>query len=133
VDNTQVSQLKLQGKGTEPAQKPLIQIMVEVCNHAKGGSLFQSGCQGIQAVVVDHVMGAFSSKRKAPTNTQPCFQAGSTSKKLSQSFQTVYIVRALVACCRWCCGLYLGGVLHLSGQYLQISWVHKQGDYAARI
>jgi hypothetical protein len=33
---------------------PLIQIMIEVCNYAKGGSLFQSGCQGIQAVV-DHV------------------------------------------------------------------------------
>jgi hypothetical protein len=29
--------------------------MIEVCNHAKGGSLFQSGCQGIQAVVVDQV------------------------------------------------------------------------------
>jgi hypothetical protein len=34
--------------------------MIEVCNHAKGGSLFQSGCQGIQAAVVDHVTGAFS-------------------------------------------------------------------------
>jgi hypothetical protein len=34
--------------------------MIEVCNHAKGGSLFQSGCQGIQAVVVNHVKGAGS-------------------------------------------------------------------------
>jgi hypothetical protein len=60
VDSTRVSQLKLRGKATEPAPNPLIQIMIEVCNHAKGGSLFQSGCQGIQAVVVDHVTGAFS-------------------------------------------------------------------------
>jgi hypothetical protein len=28
--------------------------------------------------------------------------------------------------CRWCCGLYPGGMLHLSGQYLPISWVHKR-------
>jgi hypothetical protein len=35
--------------------------MIELCNHAKGDGLFQSGCQGIQAVVVDHVTGAFSS------------------------------------------------------------------------
>jgi hypothetical protein len=61
VDSTQVSQLKLRGKATEPAQDPLIQIMIELCNHAKGDGLFQSGCQGIQAVVVDHVTGAFSS------------------------------------------------------------------------
>jgi hypothetical protein len=54
VDSTQVSQLKLRGKATEPAQNPLIQIMIDVFNHAKGGSLFQSGCQGIQAAVVDH-------------------------------------------------------------------------------
>jgi hypothetical protein len=33
---------------------------IHLCNHAKGSSLFQSGCQGIQAVVVDHVTGAFS-------------------------------------------------------------------------
>jgi hypothetical protein len=55
MDSTRVSQLKLRGKATEPAQNPLIQIIIEVCNHAKGGSLFQSGCQGFQAVVVDHV------------------------------------------------------------------------------
>jgi hypothetical protein len=60
VDSTRVSQLKLRGKAAEPAQNPLVQIMIEVCNHSKGGSLFQSGCQGIQAVVVDHVTGAFS-------------------------------------------------------------------------
>jgi hypothetical protein len=60
VDSTRVSQLKLRGKATEPAQNPLIQIKIDVCNHAKGGSLFQSGCQGIQAVVMDHVTGAFS-------------------------------------------------------------------------
>jgi hypothetical protein len=60
VDSTRVSQLKLRGKATEPARNPLKQIMTEACNHAKGGSLFQSDCQGIQAAVVDHIMGAFS-------------------------------------------------------------------------
>jgi hypothetical protein len=30
---------------------------------------------------------------------QPRFQAGSTSKKLPGSFKTVYILRALMACC----------------------------------
>jgi hypothetical protein len=64
-------------------------------------------------------------------------------------FKTVYILRALEACwglevrerasngqisiwartCRWCCGLYQGGMLHLSGLYIPISWVHEQGDY----
>jgi hypothetical protein len=48
VDSTRVSKLKLRGKATEPAQNPLIQIMMEVCNHTNGGSLFQFGCQGIQ-------------------------------------------------------------------------------------
>jgi hypothetical protein len=72
VDGTRVSQLKLRGKATEPAQNPLIQIKIEVCNHAKGGSLFQSGCQGIQAVVVDHVTGAFS---RSATHQQTCNHA----------------------------------------------------------
>jgi hypothetical protein len=36
-------QLKLRGKATEPAQNPLIQIAIDVCDHEKGGSLFQSG------------------------------------------------------------------------------------------
>jgi hypothetical protein len=35
--------------------------------------------------------------------------------------------------CRWCCGLYPGGMLHSLGLYLPISWVHKQGGYAAWI
>jgi hypothetical protein len=64
VDSTRVSQLKLQGKATEPAQNPLIQITTEVCDRAKVGSLFQSGCQGIQAVVVDDVTGEFSRSAK---------------------------------------------------------------------
>jgi hypothetical protein len=55
VDSTRVSQLKLRGKTTEPAQNPLIRIMIKVCNNARGGSLFQSGCQRIQAVVVGYV------------------------------------------------------------------------------
>jgi hypothetical protein len=46
VDSTRASQPKLRGKATEPAQTPLIQIKTEVCDHAKGDSLFQSGCQG---------------------------------------------------------------------------------------
>jgi hypothetical protein len=53
VNNTRVSQLKLRGKAAEPARNPLIQTMIDVCNYSKGGSLFQYGCQGIQAVVVD--------------------------------------------------------------------------------
>jgi hypothetical protein len=60
VNSTRVSQLNLRGTATVPAQNPLIQIMIEVCNHAKGGSLFRSGCQVIQTVVADHVTGAFS-------------------------------------------------------------------------
>jgi hypothetical protein len=64
VGSTRVSQLKLRGKAPEPVQNPLIQIMMEACNHAKCGSLFQSGCQGIRAVVVDHVTGAFSRRAR---------------------------------------------------------------------
>jgi hypothetical protein len=83
VDSTRVSQLKLRGEATEPAQNPLIQIMIEVCNHAKGGSLFQFGCQGIQAFVVDHVTGAFSRSArpcKAPTNNHASRQAAHQKK-----------------------------------------------------
>jgi hypothetical protein len=72
VDSTRVSQIKLRGKATEQAQHPLIQIMIEVCNHAEGGSLFQSGFQGIQAVVVDHVKGAFS---RSARHQQTCNHA----------------------------------------------------------
>jgi hypothetical protein len=35
---SRVSQLKFRGKATEPAQSPLIQIMIDMCNNAKGGS-----------------------------------------------------------------------------------------------
>jgi hypothetical protein len=74
VDSTRASQLKLRTKATEPDQKPLIQIMIEFFN-AKGGILFQSGCQGIQADVVDHFTGAFT---RSAWHQQTCFQAGST-------------------------------------------------------
>jgi hypothetical protein len=72
VDSTRVSQLKLRGKATEPAQNLVIQIMIEVWNNAKGGSLFQSGCHGIQAVVMDHVTGAFS---RSARHQQTCHHA----------------------------------------------------------
>jgi hypothetical protein len=78
VDSTRVSQLKLRGKATERAQNPLIQIIIEVCNHAKGGCLFQSGYQEIQAVV-GPCHGSILAKCKAPTNMQPCSHGGSTS------------------------------------------------------
>jgi hypothetical protein len=149
VDSSRVSQLKLRGKATEPTQTPVIPIMIEVCNHAKGGKLFQSGCQGNLAVVVDHATGAFSRcSRHQQIYNHACKQAAH-KKNSTKLIKTVYIVRALVACwglevrehasngqisirawtCRWCCGLP-GGMLHLSGLYLPISWVHKQGDYA---
>jgi hypothetical protein len=74
VDSTLVSQLKLRGKATEPAQRPPIQIMVEVCNLTIGGDSFPSGCQVIQAVVVDwyHVTGAFS---RSARHQQTCNHA----------------------------------------------------------
>jgi hypothetical protein len=80
VDSIRVSQLKLRGKATEPAQNPLIQIMIEVCNHAKGGGLFQSGCQGIQAVVVDHVTGALESAMHQQTCNHASKQAAQKQK-----------------------------------------------------
>jgi hypothetical protein len=40
VDSTRVRQLKLSGKATEPAQNPIIQIMMNLCNNAKGGICF---------------------------------------------------------------------------------------------
>jgi hypothetical protein len=69
-----VSQLKLRGKATEPAQNPLIKIMIEACNHAKGGSLIESGFQGIQAGVVDHVTGALISARHQHATMLPSRQ-----------------------------------------------------------
>jgi hypothetical protein len=134
VGSTRVSQLKLRGKATEPAQNPLIQIMIELCNHAKGVGLFQSGCQGIQAVVVDAGTGAFS---RSARHRQTCNHASKQAAHQKKVHKSVYIVRALVACwgievrerasngqisiwarmCRWCCGLYPGGMPHLSGLY----------------
>jgi hypothetical protein len=52
------AQAPRQGHRTGSKPNPLVKIVIEVCSDAKGGSLFQSGCQGIQAVVVDHVTGA---------------------------------------------------------------------------
>jgi hypothetical protein len=87
VDSTQASQLKLRGKATEPAQNLPIQIMIEVCNHAKGGSLFQCGCQGIQAVVVDLVTGAFS---RSARHQQTCNHASKQAAQ-QQNFHKSYI------------------------------------------
>jgi hypothetical protein len=117
VDSTRVSQLKLRGNATEPAQKPLIQIMIELCNHSKGGSLFQFGCQGIQAVV--DVTRAFS---RSARHQQTCNHASKQAAHQKDSIKLSKIVRALMACwalevrehasngqasvwartCRWC-------------------------------
>jgi hypothetical protein len=157
VDSTRVSQLKLRGKATEPAQSPLIQITIDVCYRAKCGSLFQSGCQGIRAVVVDHVTGAFS---RSAMHQQTC---NHTSKQAAHKKSFHEALQQCILCVHWWhagvlksasvpamgrlafwpgrahgvalfrCGLYPGGMLDLSGIYLPISLVHKQGDYAACI
>jgi hypothetical protein len=102
-----VSQLKLRGKATEPAQNPLKQIMIEVFKHSKGASLFQSGCQGIQAVVVDHVTGAFS---RSARHQQTCNHASKQAlvacwslevRERASNGQTISWARS----CRWCCGI----------------------------
>jgi hypothetical protein len=129
---SRVSQLKLRAKATEPAQNPLIQIVIEFFSYAKGGSLFQSGCQGVQAVVVDHVTGAFSrSARHQQTCNHASKQAANKNcfnKALKKCIFCVYWSHAGVLksasvrtigtwarTCRWCCGLYPRGVLHSSG------------------
>jgi hypothetical protein len=98
VDSTRVSQLKLRGKSREPAQNPLIQITIEVCDHAKGGSIFQSGCQGNPSSCGGPCHGSVLEKCKAPANMQPCLQAGSISNSFPKIFKTMYTVRARVAC-----------------------------------
>jgi hypothetical protein len=123
VDGTRVSKLKLRGKATEPAQNPLIQIMIDWCNHAQGGSLFQSGCQGIQAGNVDHVTRALS-RSQGTSRHATMLPSRHHIKKIPQRFKKLYILRALGACwglevresvsngqtsiwartCRWCCG-----------------------------
>jgi hypothetical protein len=101
ADSTRVSQLKLRGKATESAKNPLTQIMMDVCNHAKGGSLFQSGCQGIQAVVVDHVTGAFS---RSARHQQTC-NHGSKEAAHHKNFH-----KALIQCI-FCVHWWHAGVL----------------------
>jgi hypothetical protein len=97
-DSTRVSQLKLRGKAIEPAQNPLIQITIEVCDHAKGGSLFESGCKGNPSSCGGPCHWSVLEKCKAPTNMQPCLQAGSISNPLQKMFKTMYIVHARAAC-----------------------------------
>jgi hypothetical protein len=46
VDSTPASHLNLRDKAIEPSQDPLTQIVAEARNHAKGGSVFRSGCEG---------------------------------------------------------------------------------------
>jgi hypothetical protein len=95
VDSTRVSQLKLRGKATEPAQNPLILIMIEVCNQAKGVSLFHSGYQGIQAVVVDHVTGAFS---RSARHQQTCNHA---SKQAAHQKNFNKDLKQCILCLHW--------------------------------
>jgi hypothetical protein len=85
VDSTRVSQLRLRGKATEPAQSPLKQVTIEVCDHAKGGSLFQSGCQGNPSSCGGPCHGSVLEKCKAPTNKQACLQAGIISKSFPKN------------------------------------------------
>lgn len=98
VDSTRGSQLKLRGKATEPAQNPLIYIIAEVCNHAKDGSVFRSGCEGIPSSCCGPCHGTILEKCKAPTNMQSCMQAGSTSKFFSETVKSIYIVRSMAVC-----------------------------------
>jgi hypothetical protein len=84
VDSIRVSQLKLRGKATEPAQNRLIQIMIEACDYSKGGSLFQSGCQGIQADVVDHVTRAFS---RSARHQQTCNHSSKQAAQIKKSIK----------------------------------------------
>jgi hypothetical protein len=83
-DSTRVSQLKLRGKATEPAQNPLMQIMIEVCNHAKSGSCFSPA-----AVVVDHVTGTLPTSAR---HQQTCNHAS------KQAEHQKYFHKALNQC-----------------------------------
>jgi hypothetical protein len=69
--------------------------MIEVCNHAKGGSLFQFGCQGIQAVVVDHVTGAFS---RSARHQQTCNHA---SKQAAHQKNFHKALKQCILCMHW--------------------------------
>jgi hypothetical protein len=97
VDSTPVSQLKPRGEAQEPEQPPLILFILEVGNHAKGGSVFRCGCQGNPSSCCGPCHGTFLEKSKAPTNMQPCLQAGIKSKFFSEMVRRVYIVRARLA------------------------------------
>jgi hypothetical protein len=96
VDSTRVSQLKLRGKATEPAQNPLVKIIIEVCIHAKGGGVFRSGCQGNPSSCAP-CHRTILEKNKAPKNMQPCLQSGSKSNSFPKLCKAMYIVRARVA------------------------------------
>jgi hypothetical protein len=98
VDSTRGSQLKLRDKATEPAPNPLKHIIREVCNHAKDGSVFRSGCQGIPCSCCEPCHGLILDKSKAPTNMQSCMQPGSKSKLFSEIVKSIYIVRSMVVC-----------------------------------
>jgi hypothetical protein len=98
VDSTLGSQLKLRGKATEPDPNPLIQMILEVCNHAEDGSVFRSGCEGIPSSWCGPCYGTILKKCKAPTNMQSCMQAGSTSKLFSEMVKSIYILCSMVVC-----------------------------------
>jgi hypothetical protein len=86
------AQAPRQGHRTSP--NPPIQIMIHVCNRAKGGSLFQSGCQGIQGVVVAHVTGAFwRSARHQQTCNHACKQSAHENNFHKASKQCILCVQ----------------------------------------
>jgi hypothetical protein len=73
----------------------MIQIMIEVCKHAKGDSLFQSGYRGIQAVVVDHVPEALS---RSARHQQTCKHA---SKQAAHKKNFHKDVKQCILCVYW--------------------------------
>jgi hypothetical protein len=87
-----VVQLKLTGKATSP--NPPDTNQNKVCDHAKGGSLFQSGCQGNPSSCGGPCHWSILEKGKAPTNTPPCLQAGNVSNMFPNISKTMNIVHA---------------------------------------
>jgi hypothetical protein len=96
VDSTPASPLKLLRQSPRTRTNPLMQLITEVRNHAKGGSVFRSGFQGSPSSCSGPCHGTILEECKAPTNMQPYLQAGSTSNLFSDTVKLVYIVRARV-------------------------------------
>jgi hypothetical protein len=130
VDSTRLSQLKLRGKATEPAQTPLIHIMIEVCNHAKGGSFFSPAVR--ESKQLGWTLSPERSREVQGTNKHATMLPSRQHINKKLNFKNVYIVCAMVAflglevrerasngqisnwvrTCRWSFGLYPCGMLH---------------------